>query len=176
MDGTRQLCERRFPEIPASAWLPPSFDEAVTGAAERASMVVPVYSFPALLACVDGNAAERRFAEVSETLASHPDVAVLYTNIARKQFWEDVRKGRKIVWEGFHPAIRGVMAFGAEVPHAAVYDRSLVVSILADLLMNSDEHGEDPVKVALRDYETKMKPCDAGPPTPWYLFTPHELA
>jgi hypothetical protein len=102
---------------------------------------------------------------------ARPTVAVLYTRIARAQFWEEVRSGKKIVWEGLTPAIKGLLAFGPDPAHAVVYDRAFVIEFLDSAIMNSDQEGEDARAVALRDYQTKILPCHAGEATPWYFFT-----
>ena len=170
MVSYRQYYADKFPEIPEESWLNPDYDMGVSGMAERASQIVPVYTYSDLLALSKGSPGDK-FKAVSEALVARPKAAILHTKLARKAFWEDVQAGRKIAWEGLHPAIKGLMAYGASAPHAVVYERGLVVKILASSVMDSDEIGEDPTAVALRDYATKMRPCDAGPPTPWYFFT-----
>jgi hypothetical protein len=170
-ESMRQFYASRFPTVAEERWLPKAFDDAVAGMVERGDQLLPAYLFSSLLDCAPQPEPSEKFRRVMEALAAHPHVAVLYTRVARDHFWEEVRKGRKIVWEGLTPAIKGQLAFGPKSAHAVVYDRASVIAFLDSAIMNSDLGGEDPAAVALRDYQNKILPCYAGEATPWYFFT-----
>lgn len=166
---SRTLYQQLYPQIDSEHWLPSEFDGALAGVAERHVQLVPVYAFKLLLEVIPSEDAGERFRRVAGLLAVQPKVAVLHTP-ARVHFWARVKRKELMAWEGLTPAIKGVMAWGLSKPHAVVYERGKVIMLLTGMVENSDRHGEPPSSVACRDYSQKLKACDAGAQTPWFLF------
>lgn len=157
----------RFHMVEAERWFPPVCDPAFIGMAERLGELTPVYSYAGLLAMWDGFTPEALLTQMHDLSVRHPKVLVMHQP-ARDSFWRRVREKQFIAWELLTPAIYGVASYGAEPPHAVIYNRAKVLDILAATV--TDGEGADPGALAVADYRSKLLACNAGRKSPWYFF------